>query len=162
MKNSWHTEIYNLLEEKKESLEPGDFKFYNIAHFPLLAKYTEYYAKECKECSDNVKLLSEVVDSLPEALNANASDRKSFEVKKTIIEDHLKKVHKMRFPGFYTSLGTLIGISITFLISLIINYSLHNPLLNDITLIGLTVGMIGGIFTGRLIDKNIFSKNLQL
>ncbi len=162
MENSWHIQIFNILEKKKESLEPGDFKFYNIAHFPLLAKYTEIHAKKCKECSDNTILLNEIVDSLPEALNTNASDRKLFETKKTKIENHLKKAHNMRFPGLYTSLLSLIGILIGFLISLALNYIFRNPLLNDLTLISLAVGLVGGVFVGRLFDKNIFLKNLQL
>jgi hypothetical protein len=162
MENSWHIQIFNVLEKKKESIEPGDFKFYNIAHFPLLAKYTEIHAKKCKECSDNTILLNEIVDSLPEALSTNASDRKLFETKKTIIENHLKKAHNMRFPGLYTSLLSLIGILIGFLISLALNYIFRNPLLNDLTLIGLAVGLVGGVFVGRLFDKNIFLKNLQL
>lgn len=162
MENSWHIQIFNVLEKKKESLEPGDFKFYNIAHFPLLAKYTEIHAKKCKECSDNTTLLNEIVDSLPEALNNNASDRKSFETKKTKIENHLKRAHNMRFPGFYISLISLIGISIGFLISLIFNYTFQNPLLNNLTLMGLAVGLVGGVFVGKLFDKKIFLKNLQL
>lgn len=157
-----YKQVFEKLELKKESMDPSDFKFYNIAHFPLLAKFTEEHSKNCTTCRENINLLNEIVDSLPEVLSENATTRKKFEQQKTIIESHLKKVHHMRFPGFYSSLGSLIGVFIGFLISFILNYAVGGPLFNDIMLIGLAVGLVGGITIGRMKDKNIFVRNLQL
>lgn len=154
--------VYDRLEQKKESIDSSDFKFYNISHFPLLAKFTEEHSAKCDTCKQNIKLLAEIVDSLPEVLSSNLTTRKIFEQQKTSIESHLKKVHQMRFPGFYSSLGSLIGVFIGFLISLILNYTIGGTLFNDIMLIGLAVGLLGGITIGRMKDKNIFERNLQL
>lgn len=161
-KTDWQIRVFNALDKKKDLIEPADFRFYNIAHFPLLAKFTEEYSDECNECKKNIQLLDELIDSLPEALNSDITGRKAFEDSKTKIENHLKKVHHMRFPGFYTSLLSFIGVFVTFLISLLINVLLSQPIFNDITIIGLAVGLVGGLLIGRAIDKNIFTRNLQL
>lgn len=162
IENKWQSEIYEKLERAKENLDPRDFRFYNIAHFPLLAKFTEEHAAKCEQCSENINLINNIVNSLPDSLNAAPVDRSEFERRKTNVENHLKKIHHMRFPGYYTALFTLIGILGSFILSLFINLLIGGDILSDLTIITLTFGLIAGISVGKLRDKSIFAKNLQL
>lgn len=158
----FYKNIYYKLEKVKGEIGPSDFNFYNLAHFPLLAKYSEKNALSCKECSKNMKELEKITDALPGSLTNNAIERKTFETQKSIIEEHLKKKHKMRFPGFYLSLCTFMGLIVAFVINIFVNTVLNNQLLNDLTLILLSCGLLIGIYIGRQLDKKIFIKNLQL
>jgi tetrahydromethanopterin S-methyltransferase subunit G len=154
-------QYYLQLENVKEDIGPADFRFYNLAHLPLIIKNTLEKSENCEECKVNITTIDKIIISLPEALQSH-EERKKFELNKTKIEQHLKKIHKMRFPGYYASLGSLIGILLGIFIGIIFSSIRNLPLLNDFILITLALGLIIGRGVGLLLDRNIFNKNLQL
>ena len=153
--------LYNQLEKIKDDIGSSDFRFYNISHLPLLIKNTLEKSDNCNECKTNANTIEEIVSSLPDALN-DQSERKNFEFRKNKIENHLKKIHKMRFPGHFTSLGSLIGILFGILTGIIFTIVQNQRLLNDFMLITLAVGLLIGRGIGLLLDRKIFNNNLQL
>lgn len=149
------------LENIKEEMSPSDFRFYNIAHLPLLLKNTLENSESCSICKTNIDNFEELIRLIPRQANS-AKNRKLFEVKKNSIEEHLKKNHKMKLPGYYTSLGSFFGILISAIAGTIITLLKNLSPLNDIIIITLAAGLIIGRGLGLLLDKNIFRKNLQL
>ncbi len=161
-KKEWYIEIFNKLEIAKEQVEPGDFHFYNLSHLPLVAKYTELNSSECKTCLENKNIITSIVDNLPDLLNSNLKTRKEFEMAKNKVEQHLKRKHHMRFPGYYKSLCAFWGVIVAFIVSSCINYLYHKELLNSISLIFIAGGLLIGMLIGKVLDKKLFLKNLQL
>ncbi len=149
------------LEEIKKKMSPSDFRFYNIAHLPILIKNTLEKSESCNTCKANLDNINEIIELIP--LESSPSDkRKLFESKKDNLEHHLKTKHKMKLPGYYTSLGSLFGILISGMLGTIITLVKKTGQLNDIIIIALALGLIIGRGLGVLLDKNIFRKNLQL
>jgi hypothetical protein len=149
------------LENIKEDMGPSDFRFYNIAHLPLLLKHTLDKSESCGICKTNIDNIEEIIRLIPTE-STSVENRKLFESKKNKIEKHLKKEHKMKLPGYYASLGSLLGILISAIVGIIITLSKNLSLFNDIIIIVLALGLILGRGLGLLLDKNIFRKNLQL
>lgn len=152
---------YARLEKIKEDMNPSDFRFYNIAHLPLLFKNTLEKSNSCRICNSNMNDFEEIISLIP--LESSPVDkRKLFESKKNNLEKHLKKKHHMKLPGYYTSLGSLLGILISAIAGIIICLANNLTLINDIIIIALALGLIVGRGLGLILDKNIFHKNLQL
>lgn len=159
------TELFNAylakLEKVKDDIHPSDFRFYNIAHFPLIIKNTMVNAEVCSKCKENLILAKELIEFVPDCFE-NPQDRKKFEQKKHRIEKHLKKDHQMKFPGYYTALLSFIGIFIAIIAAILLNQIKGISFFNEVILITLALGILLGRGIGMLLDKNIFSKNLQL
>lgn len=152
---------YNFLLQIKEEISPSDFRFYNIAHLPLLIKNTLDKSISCPACQKNIEILDELIELVPHENTASA-DRKNFERKKNLVENHLKKNHNMKLPGYYASLGSFLGIILSGILGVAISLANHLSVFNDIIIIALGLGLIIGRGIGYMIDKNIFHKNLQL
>jgi hypothetical protein len=152
---------YNSLLKIKEEISPSDFRFYNIAHLPLLIKNTLDKSISCPTCRKNIEIVDELIELVPLEKSVSA-DRKKFEHKKNMVENHLKKNHNMKLPGYYTSLGSFLGIILSGIAGVAISMANHLPALNDIIVIALGLGILIGRGIGYIIDKNIFHKNLQL
>ncbi len=149
------------LENVKDDLHPSDFRFYNISHLPLIIKNTIENSETCQLCNENINPLDELVNSMPNCFE-NSSDRKKFEQNKHKIEKHLKKGHGMKLPGYYTALFSFIGIITAIIAAIFIHLLKEIPLFNEVILITLALGILIGRGIGSLLDRNIFSKNLQL
>jgi hypothetical protein len=154
--------IIENLETKIPEINPGDFRFYNLAHIPLIAKKTIDNHKICPICDSNIHIIAEIVDLLPDVLAQDAKNRKLFEIKKNKIEKHLKKKHRCQFPGYYTALGSLVGLVIGIFISIFIAILYKLPMLNKLSTTVLAILLITGRFVGIFLDKKVFHKNLQL
>ncbi|MBN1118540.1 MAG: hypothetical protein JXA77_15120 [Bacteroidales bacterium] len=152
----------NKLGEIKDDISPSDFLFYNMGHFPLIYKNLLARQDSCTTCKEKLICFEKLVNGLPGNIAGNPGERKKFEAEKTLIEEHLKRNHNMHFPGYYTSLGSLLGIVLAGIAITIINVLMSEELFNRLTLIGFTVGIVVGRLVGVLLDKNIFKRNLQL
>lgn len=160
-KEAMFQQFYDQLENIKDDVGSADFRFYNLSHLPLLIKNTLEKSDICNECKANISIVEEIVTSLPDALS-NQAERKNFEFRKNKIEYHLKKMHKMRFPGYFASLGSLIGILSGILTGIIFTLNKNLSLLNDFMFIALASGLLIGRGIGLLLDRKIFNNNLQL
>jgi len=156
----WLANFFQSLEQKKDKMHPSDFRFYNIARLPILAKKTLKYYDTCPTCKLNIKLIKELVDELPECLDQK-NTRKKFETNKDNIVSHMINVHKLRFATYYTSLFTLIGSGAGGLLWLILTFLMNNKLAN-ISLIFVVIGMISGHLIGKIKDKRVYKENQQL
>ena len=150
------------LEEIKDEIGPSDFQFYNIAHFPIIYKNLLEHQDLCSTCCEKLASFEKIAGELPGNISGNPLERKKFESEKTQIEEHLKKSHNMHFPGYYTSLGSLLGIVIGGISVFMLNFFVFGEMFNRLTLIGFAAGIIVGRLIGALIDRNIFRRNLQL
>jgi len=158
----WYNDILEKLESVKENIEPTDFRFYNIKHLPLIAKYTLDYSKSCPKCTDNISIINEIVVFLEDFSGKSNSKRRIFERKKNKIEDHLKKNHHLRFPGYYTSLGTFLGLLAAIFLSAILSFILHIAPFNNLLLISIAFGVIIGRIVGNILDRNIYINKKQM
>ncbi|MGD2034518.1 MAG: hypothetical protein PVF73_05640 [Bacteroidales bacterium] len=151
--------FYQLLDQKKDRFHPSDFRFYNIARLPVLAKKTIEYSGRCPVCRKNIRLLEDMAEQLPESLSKK-NTRKQFEKNRDHIEAHLKREHKLRYANYYVSLytltGTLTGLLTGFLITLFITNS------GNIVLILTAFGIISGYLTGKIKDKRKYHRNQQI
>lgn len=139
-----------LLESKLTEISPGDFRFYNIARFPLLAKHSYNLSLNCDQCKSNVSVLKVLVDNLPSCLN-DMQERKLFERNRDIVTKHLQKMHKIRFFSYHYSLYTFIGLLTGALIGIIIQVFYQHRIW---TLLAISGASLGAIYGKRLERKN--------
>ena len=157
--------IQNLTEKLKtkvERINPGDFRFYNIAHIPLIAQKSAENMGTCNACRENLNKIEQLIDSLPEILSDDIQHRKLFESNKHQIEHHLKKVHGCHFPGYYAAFGSFAGIILGIVASALLYFFNQTPFFNKLNLTALAVFLIGGRGIGILIDRKVFRNNMQL
>jgi len=159
-KQTWLANIYQSLDNKKGRFHPSDFRFYNIAHLPLIANKTAKHSENCLICKENIGLLEKLVDELPESLNDKDSKRK-FEMNKDKIVSHLKKEHKLRFANYFASLYTLVG-TLTGVLLWFILTKLFPGKTSDTLFIFIVIGMILGYLTGKIKDKRKYRQNQQI
>ena len=160
--SNWLLNKINELEEKTQGINPSDFRFYNIAHLPIIAKRTVELSEICENCKLNIQTIDQLIDSLPQCLENNAINRKHFEENKNKLENHLRKQHKCHFPGYYAAIGSLIGFLLGILTAVFLAFFTTLPLFNKLSLIALAVFLMTGRWLGIYIDKNVFKNNLQL
>ncbi len=154
--------ITDELEKKVTNISPGDFRFYNIAHIPLIAKKTAEFSKTCQQCNTNLQTIETLVRELPDCLSEDMTKRKAFEKKKEEIETHLKKKHKLHFPGYFTALGSLSGTLAGIVLSVILIVFYNKSFFDKINLLTVAVFLFLGYTIGLFVDKKIFKENLQL
>ena len=158
----WLEQLVIKLEAKIKDMKPSEFRFYNIAHFPIIAKKTFEYSNDCIICKKNISTIEKLVESLPESLSQNVNTRKKFEAEKNILEKHLQKKHKCNFPGYYAALGSLIGFILGLIFAATYAYFTENPAFNKLSIISLAVFLLIARGIGILIDRNIFKNEMQL
>jgi len=162
MKQSeWFESFFQKLDEKKDEIEPGDIRFYNIERLPILAKKTLKFSSECKDCNSNISKLDELVTMLPQCMES-AGPRKAFEQSKNKIEKHLKTKHAHRFENYFTSLYTLLGTFLGLGIGLVVSFTVYRYLNQNSLLIFTALGLFFGRILGRRRDKMQNSSDLQL
>ena len=159
--SDWFEKFFKELDEKKDEIEPGDVRFYNIERLPILAKKTLQYSTECAECTANLSRLDELIAMLPQCMDS-ARPRKEFEQSKNRIEKHLKSKHSHRFENYYTSLYTLMGTFLGIGLGLAISYTVYRYLDQNSLLIFTALGFFTGRILGRRKDKRQNRSNLQL
>lgn len=158
----WEELVIEKLEAKISEISPTDFRFYNISHFPIIAKRTVQESSKCSICTSNTEEIDRLIDALPQILTQNASDRRKFEQKKNEIEKHLRKKHHYHFPGYYAALGSLIGLFTGVVPGIFLRIFAANDTLNKLSILILGLTLLAGWFIGTHIDKKLFRKNLQL
>lgn len=158
----WEEQITEKLENKLSEISPTDFRFYNISHFPIIAKRTAKESDKCSICASNTNEIEHLIDALPHILTQNASDRRNFDQKKNKIEKHLRKKHHYHFPGYYAALGSLIGLFTGIALGVFLRLFTEGDALNKLSILFLGVTLLTGWFIGTHTDKKLFRKNLQL
>lgn len=157
----WFENFYKKLEEKIDTIAPGDVRFYNIERIPIMAKKTFRYSSECTECHENISKLDQLITMLPECMQ-DAGDRMQFEKAKNRIEKHLKTSHSLRFENHYTSLFTLLGAIIGIGAGLIFSYLYYGFFQQNSILLSTAVGFMAGRILGIRRDKKQNKSGLQL
>jgi hypothetical protein len=159
---NWAIEKTKLLETKVDKINQSDFRFYNLAHFPILARRSEEFGAQCNTCKSNKKILSALIDALPAVLENDIKERREFEKHKNAVEKHLRKAHGCHFPGYYAAIGSLLGLILGLICAATIYIFTENNVYNKLALIALAVFLVGGRSMGIYIDRKIFKRNLQL
>ncbi len=155
-------QITEELEKKVTNISPSDFHFFNIAHLPLIAKKTAEYSDTCEQCLSNLQTIETLVKEIPDCFSDDMKKRKSFGEKKEEIEAHLKKKHKLHFPGYFTALGSLSGTFTGLLLSLGLIFWGNKSFFDKVNLLTVAVFLFLGYTIGMIVDKKIFKKNMQL
>ena len=160
--DNWLNQLVLDLEAKTKDINPGEFRFYNIAHFPIIAQKTIEYSSNCSICKNNLNTIEHLVRSLPESLSQDAKIRKQFEANKNNLEKHLQKKHKCHFPGYYAALGSLVGLILGIIFAVAYWYFTDTPAFNKLSLIALAMFLLLARGAGILADRNIFKGKMQL
>jgi F0F1-type ATP synthase assembly protein I len=160
--SAWAEQKIKILESKIQEIDPSDFRFYNIAHIPIIAKQTDAFSSTCEKCAENRAIIDNLLDHLQDSLSDDADKRKTFDINKSSIEAHLKKEHNCHFPGYYTALWSLIGLIGGFLTAASISYFTNQSIFNKLSLMALAVFLMLGRGIGVLTDRKVFRNNLQL
>ncbi|MBN2348862.1 MAG: hypothetical protein JXJ22_08500 [Bacteroidales bacterium] len=149
----WSEIIYDILEKNKNQISHNDFKFYNIARFPVIAKSIEQHAIGCRMCADNKNTFLELAENLPDYLNLSMESRKNFEKSLHAITDHLKKSHKVQFVSYYLSLFSAVGILSGIVLGILLSIVIKNLPDMNIILIGAGIGLITGRIWGSVKER---------
>ena len=157
----WFENFYKKLDEKKDDIEPGDIRFYNIERIPILAKKTVHFSSDCPVCLENISKLDQLIAMLPECMEIQG-DRIQFEKEKNKIEKHLKINHALRFENHFTSLFTLLGLIIGIAAGLIYCYTRYGYLEQNSILISTAIGLFAGRIVGIRRDRKQNRSGLQL
>jgi hypothetical protein len=157
----WVTRFNESLEQSKHRISRSDFRFYNIAHLPLIARKSYIESKHCTQCNDNLAVLENLAQNLDTWLGADRKQRKNFEQKINNVTAHLQSVHNMRLAFYNVSFYTFLGIAGGFLAGLVLTRfttSGHET----VWVVALCVGLLVGRWTGYFIEKKAVNRNKQI
>ncbi len=116
----------------------------------------------CKVCRENFSEFEKIIEGLPDLLTQGKAERSLFDSVKAKVENHLKKVHKTRFPGYYASLFSLLGLLVAVAFSFVYALLADVSVLNKLSLAVFALFLLMGRLVGGILDKKVFVKKLQL
>ncbi len=151
--NSWSEDYYAKLEQIRDQIPASDFRFFNLAHLPLMAKKTEELSENCESCKINIRTLDHIADMLPDCLHTPES-RKTFEKEKSRIERHLHNAHNVRYANFYYAYYSFLGA----LAGALVGFAVSMTFLKEININFLLVPGIFGLLAGQIMGKRLDRK----
>ena len=153
---NWYELFFESLDNNKDKITPGDFRFYNIERLPIIAKRTNEFSSGCIDCKHNLTELDSLAKNLPEFINTTRENRVDFEKKLSGITTHLKRKHKLQFATYYISLYTIVGFLAGIIVGSLISYTVNGTF--DINY--LMISGVAGLILGR-IARNSKEKKLR-
>ena len=156
--DKWFNGFLNTLEQNKTLISHHDFKFYNIARLPLVAKKVNEYSKSCEKCEEYKNSILHLVQKIKQYLGTSIKNRKYFEQKLNEIKSHLKKNHDIHFASYfsytYTFIGFITGLALCTAISYIVWKTFKTNIILSGTIIFIVIGRIYGYFIDRKKKKS--------
>jgi hypothetical protein len=152
---NWYELFFENLDQNKEKLTPGDFRFYNIERLPIIAKKTNEFSSGCIDCKHNLTELEDLAQNLPEFINTTRQNRIDFEKKLTKITAHLKRKHKLQFATYYLSLYTILGFLAGLIAGSLVSYSVTGDLNINYLMISGVAGLILGRIAGNSKERKL-------
>lgn len=163
--SDWLKEIELVFQ--KEKFTGFQLRSFRPDRFLKMAARLEEFEHTCNSCKS---LKVEVDDVMISLKNEDKISESSFQLYMILfkkITNHLKTVHHLIYPRYFSSLFTLIGMVAGLLLGILIWYVIFQS--NDLFLEAKTGVMLSGfigLFTGRLIgnrrDKKVTESNKRI
>lgn len=158
----WYQKLEKTAIEQNDLLYKNDFKFFQVDTFLKIAQKIDRFSGECTVCKESKQISEELTENLFEYLKGDLKSRKAFEKKVNAMHDHLRKVHNIYPPSYFTSFYSLLGVILGMLAGALIAYLSIPGFLKQSLLFGFVLGLITGRILGKIKDKNQYKKGLTL
>lgn len=146
----WYTAINKTVEEQKKSIPERDQNFYHLDRFLKAAELSDEFSDSCRECLNNKSVIRKIAEGVSHFINTPGRERRNFERNYENVLSHLKKVHGLYPARYYISLYSFLGI----MIGGCIGFFLFFIISGELKMIGLLIGFLGGVITGRIMGNN--------
>ena len=140
-----NTLLFNRIEELTKDFSLSKYNFLKISFLIKLIEETNHFSPQCNICSENKKLLANMVEEIP--FLDDIEHRQPYEKQFNHIRRHFHREHGFiapyRFSATYALVGVLTGsLSVTLVSFLFGSFNI------DVLLAGAVVGLITGYFFG--------------
>jgi len=158
----WYKKLEIQVLDKKESLYKRDFKFYHVDTFLKLSKRIDGFSHQCPECLELKTEAEKLAENLLEYLKGDLASRKIYEEKLSLMQKHIRSIHKILPKEYYTSLYSFLGIIVGIALGWFALFMINQAYIKQGLFFGFVFGLILGRIFGNRLDKKLKKANRVL
>jgi len=153
----WSEKINQEIDQKLEKTREQDLRFFRIEEFKRNISRVDDFHSTCADCKRFQTDISEVVDSIGEAIKTPGRNRRQYDKLISRLSKHIKKEHKFYPPYYFSYVYALIGLIGGAILGLFL-FGLKPELKVEMFSIGIATGLVLSYILGSIKDHRIRSE----